>query len=104
MGDLFEAVANEPRIEAITDAHRVLHELVELVETGHITFPRPEAADTEAITTGVVAEVDALNGIGALIARTDAALVESRELPQRSDRRWIDDTVAVFHAHAVRGG
>lgn len=68
---------------------RVAHELVELRETGHLTFPRPERAHLLEIEGGAVGYDAVVAETAALLARADAA-AENPALPAEPDRAALD--------------
>jgi hypothetical protein len=86
--------------KALSHAVRVATEAIELLNTGSVIFPRPDAAHLLAIKTGrlsyqaVAAEIDEL-----LPAVEDAATRSA--LPEQPDTAWLDDFVASVHAEAV---
>lgn len=86
--------------KALSHAVRVGTQAIELLRTGHITFPLPNAEHVLAIKTGrlpyqeVAAEIEAL-----LTAVEDEAARSS--LPEKPDLEWIDDFVARAYREEV---
>lgn len=86
--------------KALSHAVRVGHQAVELLSTGRITFPLPNAAHVLEIKQGkmlyqdVAAEIEEL-----LVAVEDAA--EASVLPDEPDMEWIDDFVAAAYREEV---
>ena len=74
---------------------------VELLTTGHITFPRPDAAHLVAIKTGALPYQAVAEELEALLERVEIAAREST-LPEEPDRAWIDELVVSEYGAAVR--
>ncbi len=75
--------------KAISHAVRVARQATELLTTGHITFPRPDALELLSIKLGErpFAEVGAL--LEDLVEQVENAASESA-LPEETDRRYVD--------------
>lgn len=89
--------------KALSHAVRVGHEAIELFDTGHITFPRPEAQHLLAIKQGEVAYQKVAEEIEQLLVDVEAAAEKSR-LPDKADTIIIDDFVAKHYAKQVIAG
>jgi hypothetical protein len=72
---------------------RSMHECLELLRTGHMTFPRPERQLLLDIRTGKVGLADVLDLYGQLRAEVAAAVMAS-PLPPRCDREAVSRIVA----------
>lgn len=72
---------------------RSMHECLELLRTGHMTFPRPERQLLLDIRTGKVGLADVLDLYGQLRAEVAAAVMAS-PLPPRCDREKVSRIVA----------
>ncbi len=87
--------------KALSHALRVGYEAVELLSTGRITFPRPEAEHLKAVKLGQLPYRE----IGAEI-ETQLAMVVAAEqaskLPETPDYMAVDDLVARVYGEAVR--
>lgn len=89
--------------KALSHSVRVGRQAIELLETGRVTLPRPEAAHLLDIKTGkleyaaVSAEIDDL-----LVLVKEAA--ERSTLPEEADRGWMDHFVARTYRGAILGG
>jgi len=88
--------------KALSHAVRVGHQAIELLNTGFVTFPLPNAAHIVAIKKGqldykiVVEEIETvMNGV------LDAA--DKSPLPDEPDMVWIDDFVFEMHRREVVG-
>lgn len=75
--------------KALSHAVRVARECVELLDTGHITFPRPECAHLIAIKTGALDYKVVAEEIEMLLPAAEAASARST-LRADPDREWID--------------
>jgi len=87
--------------KALSHSVRVGRQAIELLETGHVTLPRPEAAHLLDIKTGqleyaaVSAEIEDL-----LVLVEEAA--ERSTLPAEANKAWMDQFVARVYREAVR--
>ena len=86
--------------KALSHAVRVGREAIELFETGHITFPRPEAPHLLAIKQGRVKYQDVAEEIEQLLVDVEQAAAQSK-LPDKADTTVIDDFVAEQYAKQV---
>lgn len=79
--------------KAMSHAVRVATQAIELLETGHITFPLPNAEHVLAIKTARLPFKEVGAEIEDLLDRVNAA-AESSKLPEKPDTDWIEDLVA----------
>lgn len=86
--------------KALSHAVRVAHQAIELLGTGHVTFPLPDAAHILAIKKGELRYQDVAAEIEDLLERVEAAAAASR-LPDTPDLAWIDDFVADAHRREI---
>lgn len=89
--------------KALSHAVRVGREAIELFGTGHITFPRPEAAHLISIKTGALPYKPVAEEIEGLLDEVEQAAAAST-LPEAPDEAWIDEFVAAAHRHEVLNG
>lgn len=89
--------------KALSHAVRVGHEALELLRTGHITFPLPNADHVLAIKLGRLDYKDVAKEIEDLLPEIEKAAEES-SLPDEPDVHWIDDFVARVHRDQVLAG
>jgi hypothetical protein len=78
--------------KALSHAVRVGRQAIELLQTGFVTFPRPEAEHLVAIKTGQLAYQPVAEEIENLLDEVEAA-AESSTLPEQADTDWIDNFV-----------
>ncbi len=82
--------------KALSHAVRIGRQAVELLQTGNVIFPRPDAAQLLEIKTGqreykeVAAEIEAL--LDSVVAQAGHS-----KLRNGADREWIDDFVAAAY-------
>lgn len=82
--------------KALSHAVRVGTQAVELLTTGHVTFPRPEAQHLVAIKTGRMDYVVVAEWIERLLGDVETAAARST-LPAEPDRELMDQiTVAAY--------
>lgn len=86
--------------KALSHAVRVGREAIELLSTGHVTFPRPEAVHLVAIKRGEMAYHPVAEEIEALLAEVEAAAARST-LPEAADMAWIEGFIAEHYRRAV---
>ena len=79
--------------KALSHAVRVATEAVELLSTGKVTFPLPNAAHLVAIKLGQLAYPEVAAEVERCLVDVERAAAASR-LPVEADRSWIDDFVA----------
>lgn len=86
--------------KALSHAVRVGNQAVELLETGRITFPRPEAAHLVNIKTGKLLYADVASEIETLLVEVESVALKSK-LPDEPDKTWIDGFVLDAYAEVV---
>ncbi len=86
--------------KALSHAVRVGVQAIELLETGHITFPLPNASHVLDIKMGKLPYQTVAGEIEDLLVRVEAASAAS-SLPDSADRAWIDEFVYTVHAREV---
>ncbi len=103
-GERVKRVANlqEQDWKSMYHAVRVAHEAIELMETGKLTFPRPERNLLRAIRLGKIP----FDKVGAMIeenlSRVEEAVSKS-ELPEQPDWKAADQLVTSVYRSAVLG-
>lgn len=86
--------------KALSHAVRVGRQAIELLTTGHVTFPRPEAAHLVAIKRGELAYQPVAEEIEQLLVEVETA-AEASDLPEKPDHQWIDDFVTNVYKSEV---
>lgn len=86
--------------KALSHAVRVGDQAVELLSTGHITFPLPNAAHIVDIKLGKLLYQDVAAEIEGLFEKVEQAAAEST-LPDEPDYQWIADFIEYVHQHEV---
>lgn len=86
--------------KALYHAVRVGEEVVELLTTGHITFPRPEAKRLLQIRGGELPLAAVYEEIDELLDRVEATQRLSK-LPPEADHAFIEDLVGDVYGRAV---
>jgi hypothetical protein len=79
--------------KALSHAVRVATEAIELLRTGTVTFPLPNAEHVRAIKSGLLPYADVAAEIERLLVDVEVAAATSI-LPADVDRDWVDDFVA----------
>ena len=87
--------------KAISHAVRVANQAIELLQTGNITFPRPEAEHLKDIRFGRVSHSDASDELLAKIAQAEA-LVPLSTLPPQPDKDFIRAWADEVQMNAIR--
>lgn len=87
--------------KALSHAVRVGHQAIEVLSTGHVTFPLPNAAHVLEIKQGRRPYADVSAEIEALFVDVEKAAAIS-PLPDEPDMIWIDDFVAHVYGEEVR--
>jgi hypothetical protein len=87
--------------KALSHAVRVGRQAIELLDTGNMTFPRPEAAHLIAIKTGQLAYALVAEEIDQMLLDVEAAEQRST-LPEHGNQAIADSIVLDAHAEAVR--
>jgi hypothetical protein len=88
--------------KALSHAVRVGHEALELLSTGNVTFPLPNAAWVLAIKQGRIIYSAVADEIESLLVQVEAAS-EKSALRETADRDFIDGLVLEVYAAKVRG-
>lgn len=84
--------------KALSHAVRVGHQALELLDTGNVTFPLPNAEHIRAIKSGAVAYQQVANEIEELFETMKGAAAVS-SLPDEADTAFIDEIVLeAYHA------
>jgi hypothetical protein len=86
--------------KAVSHAVRVARQAIELLTTGHITFPRPDAPQLLEIKQGLVPYSAVAEELEALVEQVEV-VAETSALPAKSDQRLIDETVLQYYAIAA---
>lgn len=86
--------------KALSHAVRVATQAIELLSTGHVTFPLPNAAHVLAIKTGQRTYQSVAEEIEQLLVEVEAAEARSA-LPAAPDQAWIDAFVASTYRREV---
>lgn len=86
--------------KALSHAVRVGNQAIELLQTGFVTFPLPNAAHVLGIKLGLRPYQDVAAEIEDLLERVEAAAAAS-SLPEEPDMAWIDDFVASTYRDQV---
>lgn len=86
--------------KALSHAVRVGREAIEFLTTGHITFPRPEAAHLVDIKLGKLPFQQVSEEIEQLLVEVEAATALSK-LPDSYDPAVIDDFLEQLHREVV---
>jgi hypothetical protein len=86
--------------KALSHAVRVGTQAIELLSTGYVTFPSPNAAHLVAIKTGQLTYQQVAEEIEALLPAVEDASAKST-LRAEPDRKWIEDFVSDTYAFEV---
>lgn len=86
--------------KALSHAVRIAQQAVELLDTGAVTFPRPNADHILAIKTGQLAYQPVAEEIDGLLIDVEAA-AERSTLPEKADIEWIDNLVLRAHRDLI---
>lgn len=89
--------------KALSHAVRVGQQALELLRTGNLTFPLPNADEIRAIKLGERSYQEVSDQIERLLPEVEAAS-ESSKLPPQPDYEWIDGFVESVHRTAVTAG
>jgi hypothetical protein len=87
--------------KAISHAVRVANQAIELLQTGNITFPRPEAEHLKDIRFGRVSHSDASDELLAKIAQAES-LVDLSSLPPQPDKDFIREWADEVQINAIK--
>ena len=88
--------------KALSHAVRVARQAIELLRTGFVIFPRPEAEHLTAIKLGQLPYQKVAEEIDDLLPMVERE-AEASILPATADLVWIDDFVAETYRRAVAG-
>lgn len=88
--------------KALSHAVRVGTQAIELLRTGHITFPLPNAEHVTRIKTGGLPYQEVATEIEDLLVRVEAESAIS-SLPEKPDFEWIDSFVERIYRAEVCG-
>lgn len=83
-------------LEATMHALRVAGQAVELLTTGKITFPRPDAEHLKAVRAGIFGKAQLAEMLEAALVDIDQAAARS-SLPRQPDQAAIDDLIMRAH-------
>lgn len=86
--------------KALSHAVRVGTQALELMATGHITFPLPNADHVRDVKLGKLSYQEVSAEIEGLLEKVEAAALVS-VLPAEPDRDWIDEFVATVYRKVV---
>jgi hypothetical protein len=86
--------------KAVSHAVRVARQAIELLETGSITFPRPDAAELLEIKKGLRPYSEVSELLERLVEQVNETAASS-PLPEKSDTARIDATVLAFYREQV---
>jgi hypothetical protein len=86
--------------KALSHAVRVGHQAIELLSTGFVTFPLPNATHVKAIKQGRLLYQDVAAEIEELLVKVEETAAVS-VLPDEPDYEWIDDFVANAYREEV---
>lgn len=86
--------------KALSHAVRVATQAIELLRTGAVMFPRPDAAHLLAIKLGKLPYQQVAEEIDELLPAVERE-AEASTLPDSADLEWIDDFVATAYAAAT---
>jgi hypothetical protein len=86
--------------KALSHAVRVGRQAIELLNFGHVTFPRPERDHLVRIKTGQIPYRAVGEEIDDLLIQIESAAMRST-LPNSADLIWIDNFVAEAHRRSI---
>jgi hypothetical protein len=86
--------------KALSHAVRIAQQAVELLDTGVVTFPRPNADHILAVKAGNLAYQLVAEEIDGLLIDVEAAAARSA-LPERADLEWVDSLVLRAHRDLI---
>ena len=90
--------------KALSHAVRIAEQAIELFQTGHIIFPRPNAMKLLAIKKGEVNYAQVAEEIEDLFVQVKEAS-EKSTLPTKVDQKWIDEFVyGVYRDVVIKEG
>lgn len=86
--------------KSLYHAVRIGEQTVELLETGFMTFPRPNVPELMKIKTGNAEVVQVREYIDELLEKAEG-LQEKSSLPEKADRQLMNDMVQDYYYRAV---
>jgi hypothetical protein len=89
--------------KALSHAVRVGDEAVELLSTGHVSFPLPNAGHIVDIKLGRLPYRDVAEEIDGLLERVEQAAAAST-LPDQPDEDWMQNFIMHVHREAIEAG
>ena len=87
---------------ALSHAVRVGNEAIELLNTGNVTFPLPNAFHIMEIKKGILPYQQVAEEIENLLVEVEA-VSEKSSLREEADKEWIDNFVAEVYGIEVKG-
>jgi RNA repair pathway DNA polymerase beta family protein len=87
--------------KALSHAVRVARQAIELLRTGEVIFPRPEAAHLKAIKLGELPYAQVAEEIDDLLPAVERE-AEASMLPPFADQAWIDDFITEIYGLEVK--
>lgn len=89
--------------KSLSHAVRIARQALELLRTGEVQFPRPDAADLLAMKTGQRSYAEVSEEIDRLLPEVEQAAITSA-LPDKPDFGWIDGFVERVYRHQIAQG
>lgn len=104
-GDRARSAMNNENIDwkAVSHAVRVARQAIELLETGNITFPRPDADELLRIKLGEIRYSEVSVTLENLVARVEEVSLTS-VLPETADFKLHDYLVNMFYLKQITSG
>jgi len=87
--------------KALSTAMRVAGEAIELLETGSLSFPRPDAEIIKAVKAGTVPQNDVIDEIESRLDRI-ATASQTSSLPESADIAAAEDLLLEIHGQMVK--
>lgn len=102
-GDRARAAMNNEGIDwkAVSHAVRVAEQAIELLSTGHITFPRPNAPELLLIKQGALRYSNVSAQLEQLVEEVEQVAMTSN-LPEKSDQALIDRVVTDYYLRQIQ--
>lgn len=89
--------------KALSHAVRVGHEVNELLTTGNVTFPRPEAELLVSVKRGEKPYAEVATMIEELMAQVEES-AKTTTLPEKPNEKLADNLLSIAHFYAVTYG
>jgi len=86
--------------KSLGHAVRICEQGVELLDTGHVTFPRPNAKDLLKIRKGEYSYQEVATRIEEGLDKLESK-IQTSSLPDKSDIDWINDTIYSIYSKQV---